>query len=175
MVLAELTRFFTEHQVRHALAGGVALHALGSSRATQDLDFAVDELARGELLLHLANLGYEKLHESEGFSNHLHRSPAWGHVDLIYLEGRTAELIFGGARPALVFKAMSAPVPRPEHLVAMKTQAMHDRPSRMAKDLADVAFLLTLPGIDEAEMRRYFERYGLASRFDELVHQRRSP
>jgi hypothetical protein len=172
MVLAELVRFLTERRARHAIAGGIALHAHGLSRATQDLDLAVEEAVRAELLGHLASLGYEKLHEVEGFSNHLHRDPRWGRVDFLYLEGRTADLFFAGAKQAPVFAGVSLPVPRPEHLVAMKAQAIHETPSRTAKDLADVAALLTLPGIDEAEMRRYFQRYGLGSRFDELVRER---
>jgi hypothetical protein len=172
MVLAELTHFLTERGIRHSIAGAMALHAHGYSRATQDLDLAVDESGRAALLTHLAMLGYTKLYESEGFSNHLHPDLRWGRVDLIYVEGRTADRFFGGAKQAEIFQGVSLPVPRPEHLAAMKAQAIHETPSRTAKDLADVATLLKLPDVDLAEMRSYFEKYGLASRFDELVRQR---
>jgi hypothetical protein len=174
MVLAELTRFLSERGIRHAIAGAMALHAHGVSRATTDLDIAVDEDGRSEILSHLAALGYAKLHESEGFSNHLHRDARWGRVDLIYVEGRTADLFFGAAKPAEIFAGVSLPAPRPEHLAAMKAQAVRENPSRAGQDLADVARLLTVPGVDVAEMRRYFERNGLAARFDQLVQDRGS-
>jgi hypothetical protein len=172
MVLAELARFLSERGIRHSIAGALALHAHGLSRATLDVDIAVDESGRQALLTHLAMLGYVKLHESEGFSNHLHPDRRWGRVDFIYVEGRTADRFFGGAKPAEIFQGVSLPVPRPEHLAAMKAQAIHETPSRTAQDLADVATLLTLPGVDLSEMRSYFEKYGLAARFDELVRQR---
>ncbi|MFL5422620.1 MAG: nucleotidyl transferase AbiEii/AbiGii toxin family protein [Myxococcales bacterium] len=172
MVLGEIVRFLSERGIRYSLAGAVALHAHGISRATQDLDIAVDESGRAALLSHLAALGYTKLHESEGFSNHHHPEAPWGRLDFIYLEGKTADLFFAGAKPAEVFHGVTLPVPRPEHLAAMKAQAIKETPSRTARDLADVAALLRLPGIDEAEMRRYFDRHGLAARFDELVRQR---
>lgn len=41
-------------------------------------------------------------------------------------------------------------------------------PARTFKELADLQFLLGLPGIDEAEIRGYFERRGFLGRFDEL-------
>ena len=50
----------------------------------------------------------------------------------------------------------------------MKVQAIRDDPSRRFKDLADIQFLLGLPGVDEAEIRRYFELHHLLGSFDEL-------
>ncbi|MFL5416881.1 MAG: nucleotidyl transferase AbiEii/AbiGii toxin family protein, partial [Myxococcales bacterium] len=46
------------------------------------------------------------------------------------------------------------PVPRPEYLAAMKAQAIKEAPSRTARDLADVAALLRLPGIDDPPLFR---------------------
>jgi hypothetical protein len=34
--------------------------------------------------------------------------------------------------------------------------------------MADIRFLLTLPGVDRREVRSYFERHGLKDRIDEL-------
>jgi hypothetical protein len=59
-------------------------------------------------------------------------------------------------------------VPRPEHLVAMKVQAMRNDPSRALQDLADVLALLQLPGVDLDEARGYFERAGLREEWDEV-------
>jgi hypothetical protein len=172
MVLAELLRFLRERGLRHSIAGALALHGHGLSRATQDLDVALEEAGRAALLEHLAALGYEKLHESEGYSNHLHRDPLWGRVDVIYLEGKTADIFFAGARPTELFLGVTMPVPRAEHLAAMKAQAVKENPGRASKDLADVAALLNLPDVDVAEIRRYFDKYGLGAEFERIVRER---
>ena len=63
---------------------------------------------------------------------------------------------------------VEVPVPRPEHLAALKVVALKNAPSRELQDLADIRYLLTLPGVDRIEVRGYFERHGLESRFDEI-------
>jgi hypothetical protein len=60
------------------------------------------------------------------------------------------------------------PVPKPEHLVAMKVLAMKNDPGRTFQDLADIRILLMLPGVDREEIRHYFEQHGLRERFDDL-------
>jgi hypothetical protein len=60
------------------------------------------------------------------------------------------------------------PVPRPEHLAAMKVQAMKNDPGRTLQEMADIQFLLQVPGIDEVEVRGYFERAGLLERYHEI-------
>jgi hypothetical protein len=50
----------------------------------------------------------------------------------------------------------------------MKVHAMKNDPARTLQDLADIQFLLAVPGVDEDEVRGYFERAGLRDRFDEL-------
>jgi hypothetical protein len=39
---------------------------------------------------------------------------------------------------------------------------------RTLKEMADIQFLLQLPGVDQAEIRRYFDEAGLSERFDEI-------
>jgi hypothetical protein len=74
-VLADLAQFLDRNHLRFGLAGALALHAHGLSRATSDLDLVVEDKAKPLLLEHLDGLGYERLHASDGFSNHLHRLP----------------------------------------------------------------------------------------------------
>lgn len=59
-------------------------------------------------------------------------------------------------------------VPKPEHLAALKVLAMKNDPARIFQEMADIRFLLTVPGVDRHEIRDYFERQGLKERFDEL-------
>ena len=50
----------------------------------------------------------------------------------------------------------------------MKVQAIKEAPERTWQDLADIAFLLQLPGVDRGEAAGYFERAGLLERWYEL-------
>ncbi|MFL5395731.1 MAG: hypothetical protein ACJ79G_23100, partial [Myxococcales bacterium] len=93
-VLADIARFLDAQHARYGLAGAFALQAHGLQRATSDLDLIVEARAQPALLAHLDSLGYERLHVSEGYSNHLHPDPAWGRIDFIYLDDRTSDLIF---------------------------------------------------------------------------------
>jgi hypothetical protein len=167
-VFAEVARFLDGERARHGVVGAVALHALGFSRVTGDLDLVVEETARDALLPFLDRLGYERLHVSEGFSNHVHADPAWGRLDFIYVDRHTADLLFARAVRLPLFPDVEALVPRPEHLAAMKVLAMKNNPSRALKELPDIQFLLQLPGVDEAEILGYFEKHGLAPRFEEI-------
>ena len=128
-VLAELKSFFDRHGFRHGIAGAFALHAHGISRATGDLDLLVEDKARQLLLPYLDSLGYQRLHASEGFSNHLHQEPAWGRLDFIFVDDHTADLLFHRATRMELFPGVGILVPRPEHLAAMKVVAMKNDPS----------------------------------------------
>lgn len=172
MVIAEVTRFLSERGVRHGLAGAVALHAYGLTRATRDLDFVVEEQGRQAILSHLASLGYELLQSSDGFSNHLHADRRWGRLDFIYVDARTANALFLAAKELEIFPGARLPVPCPEHLIAMKVQAIKNDPTRALQDLADIQALLTLPGVDEQKVRGYFQKHGLADRFEALQRDR---
>src|SRR5438067_5659183 len=167
-VLAEIARFLDAEHARYGLAGAFALHAHGLQRATSDLDLVVEARAQPALLAFLESLGYERLHASEGFSNHLHPDPAWGRIDFIYLDDRTADLIFARAVTTRVLPGVEMLTPSPEHIAAMKVHAMKSDPARTLKEMADIQFLLQLPGVDEAEIRGYFEKAGIPERFDEI-------
>jgi hypothetical protein len=151
-----------------ALVGALALHAHGVTRATVDLDLVTLREAQPALVAFLEGAGYETLHRSEGYSNHAHGDPALGRVDVIYVDPATGRHLFGGSRVQLDIAGRRLPVPRAEHLIAMKVQAIKNDPRRAFKDLADVQALMRLPEIDEAEVRGYFARAGLEARYDEL-------
>ncbi len=166
-VLDTVTRFLDDRGFRYALAGAFALSAYGLSRATQDLDFAVDAKARPDLVSLLESLGYETLYCSEGYSNHVHSLPGLGRVDCVYVGEPTATNLFESAKAAPILGRILR-VPKPEHLAAMKVLAMKNDPSRTFQEMADLQFLLGVPGVDVAEIRHHFERHGLLERFHEL-------
>jgi hypothetical protein len=151
------------------VAGALGLHAYGHSRATFDLDVVTVRAAQAPLVAALEALGYETLHVSPGYSNHQHPDADWGGVDVIYVDEETARQLFSGCSGRLRIGDRDAPVPRPEHLAAMKVQAMRNDPTRLVQDLADVQELLRLPETDRAEVRRYFERAGMLEWYERLV------
>jgi len=167
-VVDAIAGFLEKEKASFALAGAFALHAYGLSRATSDVDFVTESGVRERLVGFLESLGYETLHASAGYSNHLHPDPAMGRVDVIYIGGETSKILFSGRGATLRFATRELPVPRAEHLAAMKVHAMKNDPGRILQEMADIRFLLQLPGIDREEVRGYFEKAGLGDKYDEI-------
>jgi hypothetical protein len=140
----------------------------GLPRTTLDLDLVVDSAAQEDLIRFLESLGYQTLHRSSGYSNHSHPDLSRGKLDFIYVRGETSDTLFAGCRRARGPGDLEVPVPRPEHLAALKVLAMKNDPARTFQEMADIRFLLSLPGVDRKEIRAQFERHGLEGRFDDL-------
>ncbi len=168
-VIKEVAGFFERERFPFAVIGAVGLHAYGLSRATSDLDFVTELPAQARLVRYLVSSGYETLHLSSGYSNHLHADPAMGRLDFVYVTGETSRQLFGSARVMPVMEGISLPVPRAEHLAAMKIHAMKNDPDRTFQEMADILFLLRLPGIDREEIKGYFEKQSLPDRYHELL------
>ena len=167
-VLADIAAELERLRVRHAVIGGIALAALGMPRTTIDLDLATDAAAQDAVIELLERRGYQTLHRSSGYSNHLHADARLGRVDVVYVRAETAEQLFDGTRLLPGPGGQPIPVPRPEHLAAMKVLAMKNDPSRTFQELADIRFLLTRPGVDRDLVRDQFARHGLMERFRDV-------
>jgi hypothetical protein len=167
-VMREIGRFFEREGLNYAVIGAFALHAYGLTRATRDLDFVTEFSAQQNLVAFLNSLGYETLYLSSGYSIHLHREPAMGRLDFVYVSGETNELLFGSICKMIRMEGISVPVPRAEHLAAMKIQAMKNDPKRTFQEMSDILFLMNLPGIDKNEIKEYFEKCGLIEKFYEI-------
>lgn len=128
----------------------------------------VEARAQPRLVDFMEKRGFQTLHRSTGYSNHLHPNPEEGRVDFLYVNDATGRALFSQARDVPGPGGREIRVPKPEHLAAMKVLAMKNDPSRTLQDLADIRFLLTRPGVDRAEVRGYFERHGLLERFHDL-------
>lgn len=155
-----------------AVAGGVALSAYGNPRMTLDLDVVTEAAAQDTVVAGFEAAGYVTLYRSTGFSNHRHPDSQWGRVDFIYVDGGTARQLFASLRSLPGPQGQSVSVPRAEHLIAMKVQAMKNAPDRAPQDLADIAYLLSLPGTDLAEARGYFVKADMSDRWEQLTHGR---
>ena len=163
-----LTDFADRRAFPFAVIGGVCMAAYGDPRTTLDLDIVVPGEAQDDLVKYLQSLGYETLHQSSGYSNHLHPDPDWGRIDVVYVRGQTRDELFSNVRMVDGPDSTRVAVPRPEHLVAMKVFAMKNDPSRTFHELADIRYLLTLPDVNRDEARAYFSKHGMESRYAEL-------
>jgi hypothetical protein len=168
IVLETVSGFLEEKGFRYAVVGGVALAAYGLPRTTLDLDLAVESRAQDELIRFVESRGYGTLHRSLGYSNHEHPDPAWGRLDFIYVREATGQSLFGGCQLLQGPRGKAIPVPKPEHLVAMKVAAMKNDPERTFQEMTDIRFLVHLPGVDRRQVEGYFDRQGLGDRLDEL-------
>ncbi len=167
-IFNELFTFLSDEGCRFAIVGAFGLHAYGLSRATGDLDFILDAICQARLITFLEGLGYETIYRSSGYSNHIHPVAAMGRLDFIYVEGHTADTLFSEAKTTLSLGGWKTPVPRPEHLIALKVLAMKNDPSRTFREMADIQFLMGLPGIDEEMVKGYFRQKGLLDRYYEI-------
>ena len=165
-------RFLTERGCRSAVIGGIALAAYGHARMTLDLDLVTDAAAQETLIPFMESQGFETLHRSPGYSNHRHPDRNRGRVDFMYVRGDTAAKLFASAKALPGPGGRSILVPKPEHLIAMKVQAIKDDPERTWQDLVDIAYLLRLEGVNRDDVRRYFEAAGLMDRWHELTGTR---
>lgn len=153
---------------RVAVIGGVALAAYGHPRMTLDLDIVTDVSAQETLVAFMESRGFVTLHRSSGYSNHRHAERDRGRVDVMYVRGETADRVFASAKELPGPQGRPIVVPKPEHLIAMKVQAIKDAPERTWQDLVDIAYLLRVEGVDRDEVRGYFVRAGLGERWREL-------
>jgi hypothetical protein len=168
-VLGVVTDFLDGKGVRHAVIGGVALIAYGLPRTTLDLDFIVESSAQDELIRFIESRGYETVHRSSGYSNHVHPDLLlWGSLDVVYIGGETSQELFAACRTTTGPGGLQIRVPKPEHLAALKVTAMKNDPARALQDMADVRFLLHLPGVDRSLIRSYFDRQGMRCKFDDI-------
>lgn len=171
LVLEMLREECERRRVRFALCGGLAMAAYGLGRTTFDVDVAMEATAQDDMIDLLQRRGYETLHRSAGFSNHRHRDPRWGNIDLVWVRGDTAAALFAAARWIAGPGEHLWPVVSPEHLAAMKLHALSQDPGRW-DDWGDLRYLLALEGVDRERIRREFVRRGWEHRFDELLTRR---
>ena len=167
-VLLTFAGRFEELHVRYAVVGGLAVHAWGRSRPTRDADFAVDRQHQRSVITIVESYGYQTVFTSDAFSNHEHEDPRWGHVDFMYLSGKTAEAVFAAAVMKPLLRERDLPIASPEHLAMMKALAMKNFPSRALYEGDDVRVLLGVPGVDREAIREYFDRQGLLDLFDAI-------
>lgn len=167
-VLAMIGEHFEATGEPFGVVGALGVAAWGFSRTTFDVDIVAPSSAQAALVEFFEGAGYRTEHRSAGYSNHVHADRDLGRVDVVYVGKETAEAIFAGVEMRPGPGGFAIPVPRAEHLAAMKLYGIKNEPTRVLQDLEDVRRLLELPGIDRDEIRGYFRRYGLEALLERL-------
>ena len=166
-----LMDFFNREQMDYAVIGAFALYAYGYTRATRDIDFITRSRFQGKIISYLDSQDFETLQRSEAFSNHLY--PAGSiRIDLMYVDGNTAEILFRDARKIKIFENLQLPVVSPEHLIALKLFAVANDPQRKYKEFADIKELCKLTKINRLEIKKYFEKYNLEAYYEEIIREK---
>jgi hypothetical protein len=162
-----LADFFNREHFDYAVIGAFALFAYGYVRATQDLDVITRLDYQDKIVGHLESLGFETLNRSDGYSNHW-LSVGSAKIDLVYVEGKTADAIFEAAQRKPFWEDGAFPVVSPEHLIALKLFAIKNDPDRKYKDLADIKEIFRNTPVNRRQVRDYFREYGLEEYCDEI-------
>jgi hypothetical protein len=167
-VIGEIAGFLESEKLPFLLIGGLAMHAHGLSRMTSDIDLLAPAASRERIIEFMEQKGYETLHASEGYSNHLHSETRLGRVDLVYVDEATLNKMLESASKSITVGEREIAVPCAEHLVAMKVLAMKNDPRRTLGEMVDIQHLMSLPETDLDQVRQYFEKHGLLRRYEDI-------
>ncbi|MBW2647787.1 MAG: hypothetical protein JRE23_16775, partial [Deltaproteobacteria bacterium] len=141
------------------------------TRTTRDVDFITRSEYQSRIVDYLEALRFETLHRSKGFSNHLHTAGS-DRIDLVYVEGETAQFIFESTSKKLLLENLVLPVVSPEHLIALKLFAIQNDPGRKYKELADIKEIIQLTNPDKTTVLGYFKKYGQEAYYNEITGEK---
>ncbi len=157
-----VTTFFEREEIPYAVIGAFALGAYGYSRATRDIDFIAPLRAQNSIVEFLLSLGYETLHKSDGFSNHLHPISSQ-RLDFLYVNEPTMTRLIDGSQLRTCIDEIVLPVVSPKHLVELKLFAISNDSSRKLKDLSDITELLNHVELNRVEVEALFRKYSMGA------------
>lgn len=170
-MLREVVSALSRARVAHAMAGGMAVAALGHPRATKDIDFLIDaaDIERADQALTALGFSATTDDRSQGFVRYARRPlpdvpelVEW--IDLLLARQSVGrELIARAARHPAHWQGIELPIVPAEGIVLMKLLSSIADPSR-THDRSDIVALLRSTG--DAFDRRWVENvatsYGAA-------------
>lgn len=168
--IKQFISFCKREKIDYALIGAFAMQAYGYVRATRDVDFVVRQKSHSKIIPYLESIGFETTHSSDGYSNHIHPIGSL-RVDFVYVDDATAEKIFKETNHTVIFKNITVPVAKAEHLVDMKLFTVKNAPERRLQEFADIKELVKAAGIDNALLKQLFEKHGLGNRVSEVCDE----
>ena len=157
-----LLRSASERQLPFLVIGAHAIVSLGFVRNTLDLDLLVPERTRSGWLNLLRELGYRFFHGVAAFAQFEPPNETGVPIDLMFVDEATWQKLAQGALETDL-GGVSAPVPRPEHLVALKLHAaLSPTRTKPESDWEDIKQIVRLCGLDpkDESFRALIVRYG---------------
>ena len=167
-VLLEIHAALLEARIEHALIGGLALAAHGSSRATVDVDFLADGDRADDVDRLLQARGYTCLQRNEWVGNYASDRPEQGRVDFLFARQAHGRAMLGRAN-AVELLGQQVPVVDASDLIGLKVQSSSNDPSRRHRDLADIEWLLRHAALDLDRVRDYFRLFDREKEIDALL------
>ncbi len=166
-LLLKSKAWLEEAKVSYALNGGLGCAAYGSTRATFDVDWIIDASAETRINAILTREGFSTLQRSENLSCY---GGKLGRIDFLHMRSSTGLGILREARPIEIAGQM-VPVVRPEDIIGLKVQAMHNDSARRAKDSLDIAEIAWLcrATLDEPRVRQYFVLFDREKAWDDIL------
>ena len=159
MTLQELVKL--SHQILkslqapHAIIGAFGMSAHGYQRATNDIDFLVDDQYRTQVEAEFIRNGFSIFNSNE----EVLQLQGPGMVDIIFARRPLSKQMLG--REGLVTLA-GVPVVDAEDIIGLKIQALATNPKRKFKELGDIQSLCQAKGrLDWDRIKQYAELFGV--------------
>lgn len=175
-VLKILIYRFQKNSIDFVLTGGLALSTMGIFRFTKDIDFLVDEEAKGKIDGIMNDLGYEK----QDFSNEeifsfLSPLKVLGQVDYLFARRKYTKAMMRRAKKRPIFDGeFDVKTLLAEDLIGLKIQAISNDPkNRFAVDSLDIRKILQtkINVIDIELVREYFRIFNKEALLDEWLSE----
>lgn len=146
-------RLLADHQIDHALIGGLGLACYGSLRATVDLDLLIDESDKVKTRELLIQNGFNLFNETD----EVLQFSGFGYVDLLIarrpISKEILKLSYRDGPEGINFA-------RAEDLIGLKIQAYKNDQSRVFQDKADIQFLIsTIKELDWNLIKKYADLF----------------
>lgn len=164
--IRQIIRRATDTELPFLLIGGHAVILYGVPRFTRDLDLLIPENRENDWTLFLQKLGYQPYHRTSAFvqfdTQNVSEAPP---LDLIIVDQNTWEKLHAKSKTQSLGGGVSAALPDPTHLIAMKLQAANSSTRREdATDWADVIQLIQTQNLDleDESFAAIINKYGAA-------------
>ena len=157
-----------QHNIPHALIGGLALACYGSTRATVDLDLLVREEHKDKVKALLLNNGFNLVYESE----EVLQFSGIGYVDILLARRPISQKILleantNGPEGINFVKC--------EDLIGLKIQAYTNDPTRELQDKADIQFLIeNVESMDWQRIKSYADLFNQWEVINEIKNKIKS-
>ena len=160
----------TAAKIRLLVVGGMAVNSHGFTRLTVDVDglIATDDLETVAEAFRSA--GYSEVTRNHLFARYYRPDIDPGTVDVLLVNQQTMDKMWPD-RIATTFRDRELPIPKLEHLFALKLHAIRNDPRRWGQDLRDIHELMRSNPevVTRGKLMELCERFGPPGRVKEIL------